>query len=178
MKQRNAKSLIEVLPNTAEIPMLTVEEELVLVAQIRNGDADAVAKLKFHNLRFVASVAKQYQNQGLTMEQLIEEGNNGLVKAAERYDESKGFKFLSYAVWWIRQSILEALMAMDAKRRGLPTQEYTLLTARERGILRDLEDGDSLEQIAEERRLTVERVRQIRELALRKLNRQKSTDQQ
>ena len=109
MKQRNAKSLIEVLPNTAEIPLLTVEEELVLVAQIRNGDADAVAKLKFHNLRFVASVAKQYLNQGFTLEQLIKEGNKGLVKAAVRYDESKGIKFMSYAVWWIRQSILQAL---------------------------------------------------------------------
>lgn len=109
MKQRNAKSLIEVLPNTAEIPLLTNDEELVLVAQIRNGDADAIAKLKFHNLRFVASVVKQYINQGLTLEQLIEEGNHGLMKAADTFDEKSGFKFISYAVWWVRQSIIQAL---------------------------------------------------------------------
>ena len=137
-----------------------------------------IQKMIDDNRGVVEAVAKQYQGQGLTMEQLIEEGNKGLAKAAERYDPSKGCKFVSYAVWWIRQSILEALVAMDAKRRGLPTQEYTLLTARERGILRDIEDGESLEQIAEERRLTKERVRQIRELAQRKLNQQKTTDQQ
>ena len=137
-----------------------------------------IQKMIDDNRGVVEAVAKQYQGQGLTMEQLIEEGSKGLAKAAEQYDPSKGFKFMSYAVWWIRQSILEALVAIDAKRRGLPTQEYTLLTARERGILRDIADGESLEQIAEDRRLTVERVRQIRELAQRKLNQQKSTDQQ
>lgn len=130
-----------------------------------------IQKMIDDNRGVVEAVAKQYLGQGLTLEQLIEEGNKGLAKAAERYDSSKGFKFMSYAVWWIRQSILEALVAMDAKRRGLPTQEHTLLTARERGILRDIVDGESLEQIAEDRRLTVERVRQIRELALRKINR-------
>ena len=119
------------------------------------------------NRRFVEAVAKQYLNQGLTQEQLIEEGNKGLVKAVERFDESKGFKFMTYAVWWIRQSILEALAAA---RRGEAIPNDNALSARERGILRQIEDGESLEQIAEERRLTVERVRQIRELALRKLN--------
>ena len=137
-----------------------------------------IQKMIDDNRGVVEAVAKQYQNQGLTMEQLIEEGNKGLAKAAEQYDPSKGFKFMSYAVWWIRQSILEALVAMDAKRRGLPTQEYTLLTARERGILRDLEDGDSLEQIAEDRKLTKEQVLQIRDEAQRKLNQQRTTDQQ
>ena len=130
-----------------------------------------IQKMIDDNRGVVEAVAKQYLGQGLTLEQLIEEGNKGLAKAAERYDPSKGFKFMSYAVWWVRQSILEALVAMDAKRRGLPTQEHTLLTTRERGILRDIADGESLEQIAEDRRLTVERVRQIRELALRKINR-------
>ena len=133
-------------------------------------------KLISENRRIVEAVAKQYKNRGLTMEQLIEEGNKGLVKADERFDPSKGFKFLSYAVWWIRQSILEALAATE---NGEPMDQWhPVLTARERGILRDIANGESLEQIAEERRLTVERVRQIRELALRKLNRQKSTDQQ
>ena len=130
-----------------------------------------IQKMIDDNRGVVEAVAKQYLGQGLTLEQLIEEGNKGLAKAAEQYDPSKDFKFISYAIWWIRQSILEALVAMDAKRRDLPTQEYTLLTARERGILRDIADGESLEQIAEDRRLTVERVRQIRELALRKINR-------
>lgn len=126
-------------------------------------------KLISENRRIVEAVAKQYQNRGLTMEQLIEEGNKGLVKANERFDESKGFKFLSYAVWWIRQGILEALAAAH---NGEPLDQWhPVLTHRERGILRDIANGESLEQIAADRRLTVERVRQIRELAQRKINR-------
>ena len=125
-------------------------------------------ELTTENRRIVEAVARQYQNHGLTMEQLIEEGNKGLVKAAERFDESKGFKFLSYAVWWIRQGILEALAAAH---NGEPhDQWHPVLTPRERGILRDIADGESLEQIAADRRLTVERVRQIRELAQRKVD--------
>ena len=128
-----------------------------------------IENLITENRRVVEAVAKQYKNRGLTMEQLIAEGNKGLVKAAERFDESKGFKFMSYAVWWIRQSILEALAAIE---NGEPLDQWhPVLTARERGILRNIADGESLEQIAEERRLTVERVRQIRELAQRKINR-------
>ena len=124
-------------------------------------------ELIIKNRRYVEAVAKQYLNQGLTQEQLIEEGNKGLVKAANSFDESKGFKFMAYAVWWIRKSILEALVAAQ---RGEAIPNDNALSARERGILRAITDGESLEQIAEERRLTVERVRQIRELALRKLN--------
>ena len=128
-----------------------------------------IENLITENRRVVEAVAKQYQNRGLTMEQLIEEGNKGLVKANERFDPSKGFKFLSYAIWWIRQSILESLAATA---KGEPLDQcHPILTPRERGILRDIADGESLEQIAEERRLTVERVRQIRELAQRKNNR-------
>jgi len=115
-------------------------------------------KLLTENRSVVVAVAKQYQNQGITMEQLIEEGNNGLMKAAERYDESKGFKFLSYAVWWIRQSILQALAATE---QGEPIPSDDQLTARERGILRSIEDGESLAQIAADRHLTEERLRQI-----------------
>ena len=125
-------------------------------------------KLISENRRIVEAVARQYQDRGLTMEQLIAEGNKGLVKADERFDESKGFKFMSYAVWWIRQGILEAL---SAAHNGEPhDQRHPVLTPRERGILRDIADGESLEQIGEERRLTVERVRQIKELAHRKIN--------
>ena len=115
-------------------------------------------KLLTENRSVVEAVAKQYMDKGLTMEQLIEEGNKGLVKAAERYDASKGFKFLSYAVWWIRQSILQALAA---KEQGEPIPSDDQLTARERGILRSIEDGESLTQIAADRHLTEERLRQI-----------------
>ena len=124
-------------------------------------------KLITENRRYVEAVAKQYKDQGLTMEQLIAEGNKGLVKAADRFDERKGLNFMAYAVWWIRQSILEALAATQ---NGEPLPQGNELTARERGILRDIADGESLEQIAEERRLTVERVRQIREKALGKID--------
>jgi len=115
-------------------------------------------ELLTENRSVVEAVAKQYMDKGLTMEQLIEEGNKGLVKAAERYDASKGFKFLSYAVWWIRQSILQALAA---KEQGEPIPSDDQLTARERGILRSIEDGESLTQIAADRHLTEERLRQI-----------------
>ena len=115
-------------------------------------------ELLTENRRYVEAVAKQYLNRGLTMEQLIEEGNKGLVKAAERYDASKGFKFLSYAVWWIRQSILQALAA---KEQGEPIPSDDQLTARERGILRSIEDGESLAQIAADRQLTEEKLKQI-----------------
>lgn len=126
------------------------------------------SKLVAENRRYVEAVAKQYLNQGLTLELLIEEGNKGLVKAAERYDDSKGYFFMSYAVWWVRQSMLQALAAT---MRGEPIPDGNALTARERGILRDIADGESLEQIAEERRLTEERVRQISEKAQQKINR-------
>ena len=89
--------------------MITVNEEVELAQRIRQGDRAALEKLTLANLRFVVSVAKQYQNQGMSLSDLINEGNIGLLKAAERFDETRGFKFISYAVWWIRQSILQAL---------------------------------------------------------------------
>lgn len=120
------------------------------------------------NRHYVEMVAKQYLNQGLTLEQLIEEGNKGLVKADEHFDPSKGHSFMNYAVWLVRMSILEALAA-TARGESLD-QCHPILSARERGILRDIADGESLEEIASERRLSIERVKQIKENAQRKLN--------
>ena len=102
-------SLEKYLQDIGRERLLTVEEEVSLAQQIRQGDKWALEKLCVSNLRFVVSVAKQYQNQGLSLPDLINEGNLGLIKSAERFDETRGFKFISYAVWWIRQSILQAL---------------------------------------------------------------------
>ncbi len=106
---RESKSLDKYLQDISKLPMITAEEEVELAQRIRTGDQEALDKLTTANLRFVVSVAKQYQNQGLTLPDLINEGNAGLVKAAKRFDETRGFKFISYAVWWIRQAILQAL---------------------------------------------------------------------
>lgn len=107
---RESLALDKYLNDIGKIPMLTPEEEVKLAQRIREGDQEALDSLTRANLRFVVSVAKQYQNQGLSLSDLINEGNVGLIKAARRFDETKGFKFISYAVWWIRQSILQAIV--------------------------------------------------------------------
>ena len=107
---RESLALDKYLNDISKIPMLTADEEAQLAERIRKGDEEALNKLTRANLRFVVSVAKQYQNQGLSLSDLINEGNVGLMKAARRFDETKGFKFISYAVWWIRQSILQAIV--------------------------------------------------------------------
>ncbi len=106
---RESASLDKYLQEIGKEGLVTIEEEVELAQRIRKGDRLALEKLTKANLRFVVSVAKQYQNQGLTLPDLINEGNLGLIKAAEKFDETRGFKFISYAVWWIRQSILQAL---------------------------------------------------------------------
>ena len=106
---RETASLDKYLQEIGKVDLITAEEEVELAQRIKAGDQVALEKLTKANLRFVVSVAKQYQNQGLTLPDLINEGNLGLIKAAQRFDETRGFKFISYAVWWIRQSILQAL---------------------------------------------------------------------
>jgi RNA polymerase primary sigma factor len=116
---REAVSLDKYLHEIGKVDLLTAEEEVTLARKIKEGDQEALEKLVKANLRFVVSVAKQYQNQGLSLPDLINEGNLGLIKAAQRFDETRGFKFISYAVWWIRQSILQAL-AEQARIVKLP----------------------------------------------------------
>ncbi|AYL99012.1 sigma-70 family RNA polymerase sigma factor [Mucilaginibacter celer] len=106
---RESASLEKYLHDIGKVDLISAEEEVILAQKIREGDQVALERLTKTNLRFVVSVAKQYQNQGLTLGDLINEGNLGLIKAAKRFDETKGFKFISYAVWWIRQSILSAI---------------------------------------------------------------------
>ena len=106
---RESDSLDKYLQEIGHEELISVEEEVELAQRIRKGDRKALEKLTKANLRFVVSVAKQYQNQGLSLQDLINEGNVGLIKAAEKFDETRGFKFISYAVWWIRQSILQAI---------------------------------------------------------------------
>ena len=116
---REAVSLDKYLHEIGKVDLLTADEEVNLARKLKEGDEDAMGKLVKANLRFVVSVAKQYQNQGLSLPDLINEGNVGLIKAAQRFDETRGFKFISYAVWWIRQSILQAL-AEQARIVKLP----------------------------------------------------------
>ena len=116
---RETPSLDKYLHEIGKVDLITAEEEVELARRIRKGDGPAMEKLIKANLRFVVSVSKQYQNQGLSLPDLINEGNLGLIKAAQRFDETRGFKFISYAVWWIRQSILQAL-AEQARIVRLP----------------------------------------------------------
>lgn len=123
---RESASLERYLTEIGREDLLTAEEEVSLARKIREGDCDALEKLTKANLRFVVSVSKQYQNQGLTLSDLINEGNLGLIKAAQRFDETRGFKFISYAVWWIRQSILQAI-AEQARIIRLPLNKLGAL---------------------------------------------------
>lgn len=124
---RGSQSLEDYLNDISKQPLLTAEEEVKLAQRIRNGDREALERLVCANLRFVVSVAKQYQNQGLTLPDLINEGNIGLIKAAEKFDETRGFKFISYAVWWIRQSILQAL-AEQSRMVRLPLNQVSAVS--------------------------------------------------
>ena len=115
--RRDEKSLDKYLADISKYEVLTPDEEVEIFKRIRNGDDAALIKILLHNLRFVVSVAKQYQHTGLWLGDLISEGNIGLIKAARKFDETRGFKFISYAVWWIRQSIIEAITTKSRKIR-------------------------------------------------------------
>ena len=123
---RETESLDKYLQEIGKVNLITPDEEVILAQRIRQGDQAALDKLTNANLRFVVSVAKQYQNQGLSLPDLINEGNVGLIKAAQRFDETKGFKFISYAVWWIRQTILQAI-AEQARIVRLPLNKIGTL---------------------------------------------------
>ncbi len=123
---RESQSLDRYLQEIGREELITIEEEVELAQAIKRGDRKALDKMTRANLRFVVSVAKQYQNQGLSLPDLINEGNLGLIKAAEKFDETRGFKFISYAVWWIRQSILQAL-AEQARIVRLPLNQVGTL---------------------------------------------------
>lgn len=145
---RDTQSLDKYLHEIGKVELLTAEEEVELARRIRSGDDIALSKLIKSNLRFVVSVSKQYQNQGLSLPDLINEGNLGLIKAAKRFDETRGFKFISYAVWWIRQSILQAL-AEQARIVRLPLNKIGSLNKINK-VLAKLEQKFEREPTADE----------------------------
>jgi len=159
---RESKSLDKYLQDISKIDLITANEEVELAQRIRAGDQLALEKLTNANLRFVVSVAKQYQNQGLTLPDLINEGNVGLVKAAKRFDETRGFKFISYAVWWIRQSILQAL-AEQSRVVRLPLNKIGSINKIKKAfsyLEQAHERPPSAEEIAQELEMTVSEVKQ------------------
>ncbi|NDC78227.1 MAG: sigma-70 family RNA polymerase sigma factor [Chitinophagia bacterium] len=148
---RESQSLEKYLQEIGKVEMITAEEEVRLAKLIRNGDQQALEKLTKANLRFVVSVAKQYQNQGLSLPDLINEGNVGLIKAAQRFDETRGFKFISYAVWWIRQSIIQSL-AEQARIVRLPLNKVGLTNKVSKAVQtleQQYEREPSVEEISE-----------------------------
>jgi RNA polymerase primary sigma factor len=126
-ENRASQSIDKYLQEISEVPLISPEEEIELARRIKNGDQEALEKLTSANLRFVVSVAKLYQNKGFSLGDLINEGNLGLIKAATRFDETRGFKFISYAVWWIRQGIMQAL-AEQSRIVRLPLNRVNALT--------------------------------------------------
>ncbi|MGN6419288.1 MAG: sigma-70 family RNA polymerase sigma factor [Pseudobacter sp.] len=157
---RESQSLEKYLQEIGKVELISPEEEVRLARRIKQGDQSALDKLTKANLRFVVSVAKQYQNQGLSLPDLINEGNLGLIKAAQRFDETRGFKFISYAVWWIRQSILQAL-AEQSRIVRLPLNKVGLTNKIQKAfsqLEQEFEREPSPEELAELLELETEEV--------------------
>lgn len=157
---RESESLEKYLQEIGKENMISVEEEVDLAQRIKKGDRKALEQLTKANLRFVVSVAKQYQNQGLSLPDLINEGNVGLIKAAEKFDETRGFKFISYAVWWIRQSILQAI-AEQSRIVRLPLNQVGSVNKINRMLSKfeqEFERHPSIEEISEETNLPEDKV--------------------
>ncbi len=158
---REVASLDKYLTEIAKLDLINAEEEVELAKRIKQGDQVALERLTKANLRFVVSVAKQYQNQGLTLPDLINEGNLGLIKAAQRFDETRGFKFISYAVWWIRQSILQAL-AEQSRIVRLPLNKIGTISKVKKAFAKleqELERPPKAEEIAAELEITLKEVK-------------------
>ena len=147
---RNDSALYQYLQDISKEPLITADEEVLLAQRIKQGDKKALTKLVCSNLRFVVSVAKQYQNQGLPLSDLINEGNLGLIKAAQRFDETRGFKFISFAVWWIRQAILQAI-AEQSRQIRIPLHQVGMLNKIKKEVAlleQELERTPSIEELA------------------------------
>jgi len=160
---REITSIDKYLHEISRVDLITAEEEVILAQRIKLGDHDALIRLTKANLRFVVSVSKQYQNQGLSLPDLINEGNLGLIKAAQRFDETRGFKFISYAVWWIRQSILQAL-AEQSRIVRIPLNKIGMLNRISKAsVLLEQQLGRTpeAEEIAEMLEITANEVMEI-----------------
>ncbi|MBR0177917.1 MAG: RNA polymerase sigma factor RpoD/SigA [Bacteroidales bacterium] len=167
--QRNSGTLDKYLSDIAKERLLTADEEVELAQRIKDGDQTALDRLVRSNLRFVVSVAKQYQNQGLSLQDLINEGNLGLVKAAQRFDETRGFKFISYAVWWIRQSILQAV-AEQARIIRLPMNQVGALAKVKKAVSlleQKLQRRPTVKEIADAVGMEEDKVEQLMSLGSR-----------
>jgi len=169
---RESASLDKYLNDIAREPLLTPEEEVELAIKAKEGDQQAIERLIKSNLRFVVSVAKQYQNQGLSLNDLINEGNVGLIKAVKRFDVTKGFKFISYAVWWIRQSILQAL-AENSRIIRLPLNRVGTLSKVSKAyssLEQEFEREPSSDEIAEVLAMNVEEIKETFRINQRKIS--------
>lgn len=169
---RESESLEKYLQEIGRVELITPEEEVRLARLIKEGDQKALDKLTKANLRFVVSVAKQYQNQGLTLPDLINEGNLGLIKAAKRFDETRGFKFISYAVWWIRQSIMQAL-AEQSRIVRLPLTKVGLTNRISRAysqLEQEFERAPTTEELANVLNVEIEEIASTINMAARHLS--------
>lgn len=170
--QRSEQSTIRYFQDISKYELITAEEEVSLSVRIKNGDAIALEKLVVANLRFVISVAKQYQNQGLSFADLINQGNLGLVKAARKFDETRGFKFISYAVWWIRQQIMQAI-SENSRMVRMPSNRVSTLNRIKRasaGMQQELQREPTNEEVAEAMEMELGEIKKTLEGNMRQLS--------